>query len=630
MGFWTGMANATKDRADRNERQDARDQDQAQRDKMFDYAKAQDDLATKRLTEQDSIRAEELAYNRANAATAADRADILFQQGQNDRSVAQSQLLSDLYGPSVSSDTGRAGTSGSSTGVTSVEAMRTSGILLRDRLETELPQMTDDQKAFYEPFLNDPKGAHGLMTWVKSQVDDNKDLGMADIPDLIHMVGLVEGKGQQAYTDMTEKLKNGFGVNNPEEMIEALNVARAYTADTLVWGVKREAPTQLGQADVYKQFTTEVGMAASSFMSVNKDQPTDKSIKVGRLYGVLKNGSSTEAMVNDAMFKLYDLGIGQQEALALQGQSNIIDKYFLGRDSTPVTPVGDNPTPTVAISNEEVLATILSNPTISDDEKRNAQSEFDALNGVSSGVSSGVTSGVTSPPAMGEPTRGGPGFDVGTPLRSDLGGLLPEQLTAIDSAILDNPELEGVATALKSGEATREALGSFLSKVPSRTDDTIGVVASGGVALAAGALKGLGDVLGFISGLSNDERMSLDAAKLDATGERVLAFANRVYNEGAYKFMKDKDPSSEPVIDYNPEELRKLIQSMPVPDGMGQAFPNDNTGIQDKSLTDSQALYDIRESDLPQNVIDEAIIAFERDYGDGSADAAYEMIASRQ
>ncbi len=52
MGFWTGMANATKDRADRNERQDARDQDQAQRDKMFDYAKAQDDLATKRLTEQ--------------------------------------------------------------------------------------------------------------------------------------------------------------------------------------------------------------------------------------------------------------------------------------------------------------------------------------------------------------------------------------------------------------------------------------------------------------------------------------------------------------------------------------------------------------------------------------------------
>jgi len=622
MGFWTGMANATKDRADRNERQDARDQDQAQRDKMFDYAKAQDDLAMKRLTEQDAIRAEGLAYDRANAETAADRADIVFQQGQDDRSVAQSQLLADLYGTSVSSGTGRAGTSGSSTGVTSVEAMKTSGILLRDRLETELPQMTEDQKAFYEPFLNDPKGAHGLMTWVKSQVDDNKDLGMADIPDLIHMVGLVEGKGQQAYTDMTEKLRNGFGVSNPEEMIEALNVARAYTADTLVWGVKREAPTQLGQADVYKQFTTEVGMAASSFMSSNKDQPTEKSIEVGRLYGVLTNGSSTEAMVNDAMFKLYDLGIGQQEALALQGQSDIVDKYFLGRNSTPITPV--------VMSNEEVLATILSNPTISDDEKRNAQSEFDALNGVSSGVSSGVTSGVTSPPAMGEPTRGGPGFDVGTPLRSDLGGLLPEQLTAIDSAILDNPELEGVATALKSGEATREALGSFLSKVPSRTDDTIGVVASGGVALAAGALKGLGDVLGFISGLSNDERMSLDAAKLDATGERVLAFANRVYNEGAYKFMKDKDPSSEPVIDSNPEELRKLIQSMPVPDGMGQAFPNDNTGIQDKSLTDSQALYDILESDMSQAVIDEAIVAFERDYGVGSARAAYEMITSRQ
>ena len=622
MGFWTGMANATKDRADRNERQDARDQDQAQRDKMFDYAKAQDDLAMKRLTEQDAIRAEGLAYDRANAETAADRADIVFQQGQDDRSVAQSQLLADLYGTSVSSGTGRAGTSGSSTGVTSVEAMKTSGILLRDRLETELPQMTEDQKAFYEPFLNDPKGAHGLMTWVKSQVDDNKDLGMADIPDLIHMVGLVEGKGQQAYTDMTEKLRNGFGVSNPEEMIEALNVARAYTADTLVWGVKREAPTQLGQADVYKQFTTEVGMAASSFMSSNKDQPTEKSIEVGRLYGVLTNGSSTEAMVNDAMFKLYDLGIGQQEALALQGQSDIVDKYFLGRNSTPITPV--------VMSNEEVLATILSNPTISDDEKRNAQSEFDALNGVSSGVSSGVTSGVTSPPAMGEPTRGGPGFDVGTPLRSDLGGLLPEQLTAIDSAILDNPELEGVATALKSGEATREALGSFLSKVPSRTDDTIGVVASGGVALAAGALKGLGDVLGFISGLSNDERMSLDAAKLDATGERVLAFANRVYNEGAYKFMKDKDPSSEPVIDSSPEELRRLIQSMPVPDGMAQAFPNENTGIQDKSLTDSQALYDILESDMSQAVIDEAIVAFERDYGAGSADAAYEMITSRQ
>jgi len=377
---------------------------------------------------------------------------------------------------------------------------------------------------------------------------------------------------------------------------------------------------------VYKQFTTEVGMAASSFMSSNKDQPTEKSIEVGRLYGVLTNGSSTEAMVNDAMFKLYDLGIGQQEALALQGQSDIVDKYFLGRNSTPITPVGGTPPPTVAVSNEEVLATILSNPNISDEDKRNAQAEVDALNGVSSGVSNGVT----SPPAMGEPTRGGPGFNTGTPLRSDLGGLLPEQLTAIDSAILDNPELEGVATALKSGEATREALGSFLSKVPSRTDDTVGVVASGGVALAAGVLKGLGDVLGFISGLSNDERMSLDAAKLDATGERVLAFANRVYNEGAYKFMKDKDPSSEPVIDYNPEELRKLIQSMPVPDGMGQAFPNDNTGIQDKSLTDSQALYDIRESDLPQNVIDEAIIAFERDYGDGSADAAYEMIASRQ
>jgi len=124
--------------------------------------------------------------------------------------------------------------------------------------------------------------------------------------------------------------------------------------------------------------------------------------------------------------------------------------------------------------------------------------------------------------------------------------------------------------------------------------------------------------------------MSLDAAKLDVTGERVLAFANRVYNEGAYKFMKDKDPSSEPVIDSNPEELRKLIQSMPVPDGMGQAFPNENTGIQDKSLTDSQALYDILESGMSQDVIDEAVIAFEKDYGVGSADAAYEMITSRQ
>jgi len=73
-----------------------------------------------------------------------------------------------------------------------------------------------------------------------------------------------------------------------------------------------------------------------------------------------------------------------------------------------------------------------------------------------------------------------------------------------------------------------------------------------------------------------------------------------------------------------------MLQNTPAPEGMGESFPNENTGIQDKSLTDSQALYDIRESDLPQDVIDEANIAFEKDYGVGSADAAYEMIASRQ
>jgi len=60
MGFWAGMARATGERADRNERQDVRDAAQDERDKatawqqkMFDYRKKSDNAALKRQGVQD-------------------------------------------------------------------------------------------------------------------------------------------------------------------------------------------------------------------------------------------------------------------------------------------------------------------------------------------------------------------------------------------------------------------------------------------------------------------------------------------------------------------------------------------------------------------------------------------------
>ena len=677
MGFWTGMANATKDRADRNERQDARDQDQAYRDKMFEYTVAQDKLATKRQTKLDGIAAEDLRYNRGAQE---DALELTASNRTVDLQIKIMELNPDLAvslggGGTPTAGSGRGGTSGSKGSPyvpSSAEQIQSVDFLTQQLGGVEgIKNLKGASKVLFDAALSNPAAAYTLHMFQQAQLKAGNDMAIEDLPTYFEIASEVAAKGQDAMDAFYES--GGLeGITDNESFIKGFAALVGFKPAGL--NLNQIAPViseddQMRTASMVRELDK---VKTAELIADRMNELRDSGVTTGPLFELYKQITSTDPNVVAAgRAKLRSeypdlvhsgglkggVGSASNTGTVTQGEGS-------SGGNAPV------PMPTFTTTKE---ANIFSKSNPEYVGKVNINGKVFDMDGTAAGPVENTTMGQTNPPAMGEPTRGGPGFDVGTPLRSDSSGLLPEQLTALDSAILDNPELESVASSLGAGESTKEALGSLLSYIP-RLGTVAGSAAVGG---SGYVLKGLSQVQGFIAGLTDDGLRAAGAGALNKQGQDLLDQGNDMFFNGFFQGLDQGEPDAKDAIDRqelidrmnsnsrpldtlmllsssnkntNPAVLRELIGDFDKRHGEGAAqaeidresastqslgeeqkvVPVIEEVDQDKSLTDSQALYDILESGMSQDVIDEAVIAFEKDYGVGSADAAYEMITSRQ
>jgi len=529
MGFWTGMANATKDRADRNERQDSRDQDQAQRDKMFAYNKAQDDLAIKRQTEQDGIAAED------RVLAGEDRLKAIERQNNADRlEIFKLTTSGDITVGTGENGTGVSGGSGSGT-----QAQK-------NRLALEV--LTDFGAD--EDILAEFAG-HGVDATVSA------------------------AESYQAYIESTKDYLNFTPVDVDTFLTTAIISSSPGTPPDL------EAVRKANGMTVEEFSSPAYGDAGPSWSDLAAQRLARPTITNSNF----PSSSQPEGLT------LSDLTSVKNTA-----NDNVLDTLNIQVDNlkkqlvnTEVGPERQSISVEIAQLNEAARDLENNNPT--------AAISFVGANSILP-----VLSGLGRP------------LDYVSSLGSSYQNAIDNVTFATVEDAGKSPNMKvgdwyvtgGQIKQLESVEKQKEVTGGStrLSMIES--------------ALANPNLTGKG------------RETLIEARRLLLLGETSTQPKGGDAATGSVEEPDVREPDTQPQSDSETDALREMLQNTPAPEGMGESFPNENTGIQDKSLTDSQALYDIRESDLPQDVIDEANIAFEKDYGVGSADAAYEMIASRQ
>ena len=556
MSFWTGMANATKDRADRNERQDARDQDQAYRDKMFDYAQSQDLLAAKRLTEQDALRAEDLLYNRTAQEAAL---ELTASNRTLDLQVRILEANPDLAvslgggGTPTTGSGGRTGNSGNSYVPGSREQADSVDYLIQQLGGAEgVKNLKGESKVLFDGALNDPATAYTLHMFQQAQLKAGNNIAIEDLPSYFKIASSVTAKGGDAMEAFYES--GGLeGVTDNESFLRGFAALAGYEPARL--NLNQIAPV-----------TSEDDQMKTANMVREFDNTKTAELVAARMSELTSSGVTT-----GGLFEIYQKISNSNPAIVAVGKAQLASDYpelvFRG---------GINGGVGSASKTDNVVAEGVGSP----DLNINAPlPTFDT-------TAKANLFAKRNPEYSGEVNVNGKVFTMGV----YVAPASVEELKVEEPAVRD-PDTQPQSDAGKVAQQNLDNASTMSTAMSEITEEEY-------------------------EDLTRIQRreLGLPESSMD------LMFAKQ--EGGSFGVTPEEKAET--------DALREMLQNTPAPEGMGESFPNENTGIQDKSLTDSQALYDILESGMSQDVIDEAIIAFEKDYGAGSARAAYEMITSRQ
>jgi len=668
MGFWTGMANATKDRADRNERQDARDQDQAYRDKMFDYAQSQDLLAAKRLTEQDALRAEDLLYNRTAQEAAL---ELTASNRTLDLQVRILEANPDLAvslgggGTPTTGSGGRTGNSGNSYVPGSREQADSVDYLIQQLGGAEgVKNLKGESKVLFDGALNDPATAYTLHMFQQAQLKAGNNIAIEDLPSYFKIASSVTAKGGDAMEAFYES--GGLeGVTDNESFLRGFAALAGYEPARL--NLNQIAPViseddQMKTANMVREFDK---VKTAELIAGKMNELRDSGVTTGGLFEIyekISNSNPAIAAVGNAQLRreypdlVYSGGINGGVGSA-SNTGTVTQGEGSSGDNAPV------PMPTFATTKE---ANIFSKSNPEYVGKVNINGKVFDMDGTSVEPVDNTTMGQTNPPAMGQTSPP----VMGEPARGAIGAVEKAERVAAKRAAIEPAVDIALGASQTAGSFVVDMADRGIGYTVAFANDLVGLVTASVAAVAdkAGfteaATNLYGDVVDSEDGSNNMREKGFFENLIEETvaggvpkaewlskvrdyyaettkgnlwyDESSNAVATKMATEEVFGGVYDTIAGSlskmetQPQSDAETGALREMLQNTTAPEGMGESFPNENTGIQDKSLTDSQALYDILESGMSQDVIDEAIIAFEKDYGAGSARAAYEMITSRQ
>jgi len=222
MSFWSGMAKGMEAGLAKKEREAEAERDQANidstkehQDRLFAYTKAMDERSEARALRQEQLQQEELAIERTEALVAAGLGN---------------------GGSLVASGLGSPKTSGSGSTPTA-KAIANNKLKLANRLEGA--DFSDPTvKDYWSTVLSDPSASSKLYEFITEQESEGNFLSLGEIPGLIEIAHISEGKGVEARKLLEAK---GVDVNNAEEFMKAISVLGNYVAPSVVLDIQPRA-----------------------------------------------------------------------------------------------------------------------------------------------------------------------------------------------------------------------------------------------------------------------------------------------------------------------------------------------------------------------------------------------------
>jgi hypothetical protein len=190
------------------------------------------------------------------------------------------------------------GTGKSNSKKDSPTAIANSVVALKSRLE-KADDLSADEKKYFDTVMEDPAAAHQIYTFLQSQAAEGNVISLKDVPSVIEVAGMAEGKSEEAYKLLKSQ---GVDLTDQDAFFAALTTLKEYSPSRLVLDVQPEAFKGVGSIDdMKKQRDLFVDVAVPTAQAqLSAMEPTDPNY--AKLARALKNiGSSDGAVKSKAM-----------------------------------------------------------------------------------------------------------------------------------------------------------------------------------------------------------------------------------------------------------------------------------------------------------------------------------------
>ena len=337
MSFWKGLAGGLQQVEARRERQTAAQDRRDERTEARDYRDERDAIADNRYDTA-------LASTQAAQAIADQRNTELWDRGTEDRdyelherSIDSALRMRGLFGANATS-----GSSGSSNPASSPTVPRTANEM-RDAMinfgswvggEEATAEMTPEHQEFYNTMGSDPQASAGMMDFIESQSAKGNIVTVQNLPDLINLAGVVEGKGVEEYEALQNTLRRGtFNFEDTEAVVEGIRVMQGYSPETAVYA---QTGVALPAQEPAKQFDSFVKMLPNEIYAeidaATESGDTDRVDSLNQVRSLLE--SDSDAVKNRGMRQAFALGVG----VDLVDKMGIADNPYL-----PARPQAEEP-----------------------------------------------------------------------------------------------------------------------------------------------------------------------------------------------------------------------------------------------------------------------------------------------
>lgn len=118
----------------------------------------------------------------------------------------------------------------------SAQGIADSVIALKSRVGSA--ELDRDDKAYFDVILKDPAAAHKIYSFMQEQAAEGNVIDIEDIPSLIQIAGVSEGKSEEA---MALLKSNGVEVENQDEFFSALQTLKDYSPTRVVTDISADA-----------------------------------------------------------------------------------------------------------------------------------------------------------------------------------------------------------------------------------------------------------------------------------------------------------------------------------------------------------------------------------------------------